>query len=90
MAILFAVRPLHGETYQWETFAGNTGGRGASDGPVATAHFGYSTGLAADSAGNLYVADAGTSIVRKITPDGQVLGGGFFPYCDGDLSWYGS
>jgi sugar lactone lactonase YvrE len=72
IAVISTVRPAHGETYQWETFAGNTGGRGASDGPVATAHFGYSTGLASDGAGNLYVADSGTSIIRKITPDGMV------------------
>ena len=72
IAALATVQPVRGETWQWETFAGNTGGRGASDGPVATAHFGYSAGLASDAAGNLYVADSGTSLIRKITPDGIV------------------
>jgi hypothetical protein len=72
IAVISTVRPAHGEAYQWETFAGNTGGRGASDGPVATAHFGYSTWLASDGAGNLYVADSGTGIIRRITPDGMV------------------
>ena len=65
-------RPVRGETYQWTTFAGNTGGRGATDGAVATAHYGYSSGLASDVAGNLYVADEGTSIIRMITPGGVV------------------
>jgi sugar lactone lactonase YvrE len=36
------------------------------------ASFNNSNGIAADNSGNVYVADSGNSLVRKITPSGQV------------------
>ncbi|MGC2458290.1 MAG: NHL repeat-containing protein [Gallionellaceae bacterium] len=55
-----------------ELFAGNMGGVGSNDGTVATAHFSNPSGVATDSAGNVYVADSGNNTIRKITPAGVV------------------
>jgi sugar lactone lactonase YvrE len=52
--------------------AGYPGTVGSSDGQGNAASFNNPTGLAIDSAGNLYVADTGNNLVRKITPDGTV------------------
>ena len=69
---LIIARPARAEKYQWTTFAGNTGGFGATNGPVSGAHFTYPSSIASDAADNLYIADSGTSIIRKITPGGIV------------------
>jgi sugar lactone lactonase YvrE len=45
---------------------------GSTDGSISVARFNNPTGLAFDSADNLYVADTGNNTVRKITPGGQV------------------
>ena len=55
------------------TFAGRIGVSGASDGPLADARFNYPSGLAADSAGNLVVADTFNNAIRQIRIDGTVL-----------------
>ncbi len=49
-----------------------TGTAGYKDGPVATAQFNDPEGMVIDGTGNLFVADAGNNVIRKITPDGQV------------------
>jgi sugar lactone lactonase YvrE len=54
------------------TFAGMAGPPGSTDGPAALARFNSPTGVAADLFGNVYVADAGNSTIRKINPDGIV------------------
>lgn len=51
-----------------EVFAG--AGEGHLDGPAAEARFDQVNGLAADAAGNLYVAEETT--IRKVSPDGTV------------------
>jgi sugar lactone lactonase YvrE len=53
-------------------YVGNLGGPGTADGPRATARFFDPVSVAADSSGNIYVADSQNFTVRKITPDGSV------------------
>ena len=54
------------------TLAGMPGISGYEDGAGATALLNHPTGLALDSAGNLYVADTGNETIRVITPPGVV------------------
>lgn len=54
------------------TLAGNAGLAGRADGTGAAASFDFPMGVAADSAGNLYVADTGNNVIRKVTPAGVV------------------
>ena len=53
------------------TLAGS-GAQGANDGSATTASFGSPTGVAVDAAGNVYVADWGNNVIRKVTPAGMV------------------
>jgi sugar lactone lactonase YvrE len=53
------------------TFAGS-GSRGATDGPGAAATFNQPQSLAVDGSGNVYVADRGNNLIRKISPQGVV------------------
>src|SRR6185295_7293190 len=52
--------------------AGTAGVGGSTDATGPAASFGGPAGVAADSAGNVYVADSGNSAIRKITPAGVV------------------
>jgi len=52
------------------TIAGAAQNYGGTDGTNQTAQFNYPYGIAADQAGNLYVADAYNNTIRKITPSG--------------------
>ncbi|MEI6860761.1 MAG: immunoglobulin domain-containing protein, partial [Verrucomicrobiota bacterium] len=57
---------------QITTFAGSAGISGSTDGTGATALFNTPGGIAADNAGNIYVADTNNHTVRKVTPAGSV------------------
>jgi len=52
------------------TIAGLEGVSGTSNGTNSTARFLNPGGVAADRAGNLYIADSGNNAIRKITPCG--------------------
>ena len=54
------------------TLAGTPGQFGSVDGTGAAARFNSPYGLAVDAAGNVYVADRGNHVVRKITGAGVV------------------
>jgi sugar lactone lactonase YvrE len=54
------------------TLAGTAGFGGTSDGTGPTATFFFPYGLAVDQSGNVYVADSGNQMIRKITPGGVV------------------
>jgi NHL repeat len=53
------------------TFAGSTTG-GFTNGIGAAASFSAMQGIAIDASGNIYVADSGNQVIRKVTPDGTV------------------
>ena len=48
--------------------AGYTG----DGGPAASAELAFPTGVAVDSAGYLYIADFGNSVIRRVTPNGLI------------------
>lgn len=54
------------------TLAGTAGVKGNADGVGAAAQFNQPWGIAADAAGNVYVADAENYLIRKIEPSGAV------------------
>jgi sugar lactone lactonase YvrE len=70
------------------TFAGSQT-IGYLDGPAATAQFYAPKGLTFDAQGNLYVADFGNNVIRKITPAGIVStysGNGTAGFIDGSTA----
>jgi sugar lactone lactonase YvrE len=54
------------------TVAGKPGVSGSTDGPVASALFGATAGVAVDTSGNLFVADDGNTTIREISASGTV------------------
>ncbi len=54
------------------TFAGTAGAPGAADGQGAAARFSSPGSLAVDPSGNVYVADSGNHVIRKISSTGMV------------------
>ncbi len=54
------------------TFAGAPGIAGSTDATGSAARFNSPRGLAADSAGNLYVADSANHVIRRVSPSGVV------------------
>jgi sugar lactone lactonase YvrE/murein DD-endopeptidase MepM/ murein hydrolase activator NlpD len=55
---------------QLSTIAGGT--RGFRDGPRGVAEFDMPSGVAIDTAGNIYVADTGNHAIRRVAMDGTV------------------
>jgi sugar lactone lactonase YvrE len=53
-------------------FAGSVGVRGSKDGTGSGAQFNQPQSVAVDSSGNVYVADAGNNMIRKINSQGVV------------------
>ncbi|MHB8519956.1 MAG: NHL domain-containing protein [Limisphaerales bacterium] len=54
------------------TLAGLAGGSGRIDGTESAARFRNPRGVAVDSTGNVYVADTGNHMIRRVTPAGMV------------------
>jgi RHS repeat-associated protein len=72
-------------TNQTLTFAG-TGSPSSTDGTGTTASFDQPLGMVMDAGGNLYVADAGSHEIRKVTPSGTattLAGGGYAGFTNG-------
>src|SRR4029079_2086162 len=55
------------ENFTFSTFAGAAGTAGSTDGTGSAARFSSPSGVAIDSAGNVYVADTFNNTIRKIT-----------------------
>ena len=53
-------------------FAGTAGASGSTNGAGSVARFSTPLGIAIDASNNLYVADYGNRVIRKITPAGSV------------------
>ena len=54
------------------TVAGLAGNASHADGSATSARFNFPSDVAVDAIGNIYVADTGNSVIRKITPGGIV------------------
>jgi sugar lactone lactonase YvrE len=70
------------------TLAGSVGVAGSANGTGIAATFSSPKGITVDTSGNVYVADTGNSLIRKITPLGVVTtfaGNGTVGYLDGLL-----
>ena len=65
-------KPTTTPSYKVTTFAGLAGEAGAADGNGTAARFNGPTALAADRAGNVYVADTDNNTIRVISPVGAV------------------
>jgi hypothetical protein len=69
------VRVVSAATGIITTYAGQEGAQGytGDGGPATAARLSSPAGLSFDIAGNLYIADAGYSVVRQVTPAGNIL-----------------
>src|ERR1035441_196004 len=73
LVLASAAGPLKADpSYTWSTLAGQLGGTGSVDGAGSTARFNNPSGVAVDSAGNVYVADSQNKTIRKVASDGVV------------------
>jgi sugar lactone lactonase YvrE len=67
------IRQVNSATGIITTIAGTTYGYGGDGGPASAAMFRNILGIAFDKSGNLYIADTGNQLIRKITATGGVI-----------------
>lgn len=72
LIVVASVAPLVAQPYTFTHLAGSTVSADAIDATGAAARFNTPEGVAADSAGNVFVADSFNHTIRKITPSGVV------------------
>jgi hypothetical protein len=60
----------HGTNWLVSTIAGLPGTSGSADGTNSDGRFNFPQGVAVDNAGNIYVADTGGNVVRKLARSG--------------------
>lgn len=77
-------------SYYFENFAGQPGGSGNVDGIGSAARFASPYAIAVDTYANVYVADFGNNLVRKITPSGAVTTLAGSPFTTGTADGTGS
>ena len=78
------------QTYTFTTIAGRPGVPGSADGAGTAARFNHPGGIAADSSGNLYVADTDNHTIRKIASSGVVTTMAGSPGISGSLDGTGT
>ncbi|MGP8235323.1 MAG: hypothetical protein ACLQVW_07930, partial [Limisphaerales bacterium] len=72
--VIRKITPLGNNIWQVSTLAGQPGVIGFADSTTAaTATFHAPQGIALDGSGNIYVADTGNNLIRKITTGGKVM-----------------
>jgi len=54
------------------TFAGSVGGYSGDGGPATKAELSGAGGVRVDNTGNVYIADAGNNVIRKVGPSGII------------------
>ena len=72
VALGFAA-PLLAQPLVIRTLAGSTSGGGFADAFGIAARFSVPRAIAADAAGNFWVADTGNHVIRKVTRSGEVM-----------------
>jgi sugar lactone lactonase YvrE len=75
-----------GTNWVTTTLAGNVGSSGSANGTNTVARFNGADGVAVDTSGNLFIADSGNSLIRKVAP----LGTNWVVTTIGGGSWYGT
>ena len=71
------IRKMNAQTgvmtiYAGQYFDGGTAGYSGDGGQATSAELNAPYGLALDSAGNLYIADSGNNVIRKVDPTGNI------------------
>ncbi|MGA2962343.1 MAG: Ig-like domain repeat protein [Candidatus Korobacteraceae bacterium] len=68
------IRKVNATTGVITTVAGNgTQGFSGDNGPATDAQFDFLVDIAVDSAGNLYIADSGNNVIRKVSADAGII-----------------